>query len=167
MHFMNSNELILHLSKKDKNISNGSNIGYVTLPLILISEKILAHIATLLEDKYSISTSELDVLSSLHSSVDEKHTLTPTKLYERLFFSSGGMTKVLKKLEAKGFIKRLDNKEDKRSKLVRLSKSGKQIVEKSLRDVIELEEKMFSHVNAKERATLSELLFKTLDGIKE
>jgi hypothetical protein len=40
-------------------------------------------------------------------------------------------------------------------------------VEKSLSDVIELEEKMFSHVNAKDRASLSELLFKTLDGIKE
>ncbi|MCK9491456.1 MAG: MarR family transcriptional regulator [Sulfurimonas sp.] len=163
---MNSNELILHLSKKDKKISKGSSIAYVTLPLILISEKILARITILLEEKYSISTSELDVLSSLHSSVDEKHTLSPTKLYERLFFSSGGMTKVLKKLDAKGFIKRLDNKEDKRSKLVRLTKSGKEIVEKSLSDVIALEEKMFSHVNTKDRASLSELLFKTLDGTK-
>ncbi|EQB39896.1 hypothetical protein M947_04765 [Sulfurimonas hongkongensis] len=164
---MNSNELILHLSSKDKKISKGSDIGYVTLPLILISEKILARITILLEKKYSISTSELDVLSSLHSCVDEKHTLSPTKLYERLFFSSGGMTKVLKKLEAKGFIKRLDNKEDKRSKLVRLTKSGKEIVEKSLSDVIELEEEMFGHVDAKDRESLSRLLFKTFDGIKE
>ncbi len=164
---MNSNELILHLSNKDKKISNGSDIGYVSLPLILISDKILSRIALLLEKKYSISTSELDVLSSLHSCVDEKHTLSPTKLYEKLFFSSGGMTKVLKKLETKGFIKRLDNKDDKRSKLVRLTKSGKGMVENSLRDVIELEEKMFSHVNTKDRESLSELLFKTLDGIKE
>lgn len=164
---MNANELILHLSKKDKNISNGSDIGYVTLPLILISEKILARISVLLEGKYSISTSELDVLSSLHSCIDEKHTLSPTKLYERLFFSSGGMTKVLKKLEIKGFIKRLDNKEDRRSKLVRLTNRGKEIVEKSLRDVIALEEEMFGHVDAKDREALSKLLFKTFDGIKE
>lgn len=164
---MKSNELILHLNNKDKKISNGSDIGYVTLPLILISEKILAEISILLEKDYSISTSELDVLSSLHSCVKNKHTLSPTKLYERLFFSSGGMTKVLKKLEAKGFIKRLDNKEDKRSKLVRLTKKGKEIVERSLRDVIELEEEMFSHVDAKDRESLSKLLFKTLDGIKE
>jgi len=88
-------------------------------------------------------------------------------LYEKLFFSSGGMTKVLKKLDAKGFIKRLDNKEDKRSKLVRLTKRGKEIVEKSLSDVITLEEEMFSQVNTKDRESLSELLFKTLDGMKE
>ena len=77
------------------------------------------------------------------------------------------MTKVLKKLDAKGFIKRLDNKEDKRSKLVRLTKRGKEIVEKSLSDVITLEEEMFSQVNTKDRESLSELLFKTLDGMKE
>lgn len=164
---MNANGLILHLSNKDKKISNGSDIGYVTLPLILISEKILAQIATLLEKKYAISTSELDVLSSLHSCKNEKHTLSPTKLYERLFFSSGGMTKVLKKLEAKNFIKRLDNKEDKRSKLVQLTKSGKKLVESSLSDVIELEEKMFRHVDAKDRELLSQLLFKTFDGLPE
>jgi len=163
---MNANELKLHLDSKDENhICSKSDIGYVTLPLIMLSQKLLTRIGDLLDTKYSISNSELDVLASLHSAYDEDHTLSPTKLYERLFFSSGGMTKVLRKLEQKEYIIRLDNKEDKRSKLVKLTPSGKDILEKSLADVIELEEAIFAHVKSDERQILSDLLFKALDGV--
>ncbi len=164
---MNANELKLKLDNKgDHPICSKSDIGYVTLPLLMLSQKLLTRISDLLERKYQISHSELDVLASLHSADDENHTLTPTKLYERLFFSSGGMTKVLKKLEQKEFINRLDNKEDKRSKLVQLTPSGKNILEKSLTNVIELEEAIFAHVKGEEREKLSDLLFKALDGVE-
>lgn len=154
---MNANELKLHL--KENHICTNSDIGHVTLPLFMLSQQLLIKIGNLLDEKYSLSNSELDVLASLHSSKDENHILTPTKLYERLFFSSGGMTKVLKKLEKKEFIKRVNNEEDKRSKLVQITQSGKEIVEQSLADVIEMEEKMFAHVNKEDRKFLSNLLF--------
>ena len=160
--FMNANELKLHLDNKDENLCT-SDIGYVTLPMLMLSEKLLAKIATLLEEKYSMSNSQLDVLASLHSANEENYTLSPTKLYERLFFSSGGMTKVLKKLEKKEFINRLDNIEDKRSKLVQLTQTGREILEKSLADVIELEELMFASLNTEDRKYLSSLLFKVLE----
>jgi DNA-binding MarR family transcriptional regulator len=164
---MNANELKLHLDNKDENhICSKSDIGYMTLPLIMLSQKLLTRISELLERKYKISNSELDVLASLHSAYEEDHTLTPTKLYERLFFSSGGMTKVLRKLEQKEYITRLDNQEDKRSKLVKLTPSGKNILEKSLSDVIELEEAIFAHIKSDERQNLSDLLFKALDGVQ-
>jgi len=164
---MNANELKLHLDNKDENhICSKSDIGYMTLPLIMLSQKLLTRISELLEKKYKISNSELDVLASLHSAYEEDHTLTPTKLYERLFFSSGGMTKVLRKLEQKEYITRLDNQEDKRSKLVKLTPSGKNILEKSLSDVIELEEAIFAHIKSDERQNLSDLLFKALDGVQ-
>lgn len=160
--FMNANELKLHLDNKDENLCT-SDIGYVTLPMLMLSEKLLAKIATLLEEKYSMSNSQLDVLASLHSANEENYTLSPTKLYERLFFSSGGMTKVLKKLEKKEFINRLDNIEDRRSKLVQLTQTGREILEKSLADVIELEELMFASLNTEDRKYLSSLLFKVLE----
>ncbi|NOQ31875.1 MAG: MarR family transcriptional regulator [Helicobacteraceae bacterium] len=164
---MNANELKLHLDNKDKNhICSKSDIGYVTLPLLMLSQKLLTNIGDLLDTQYNMSNSELDVLASLHSAHDEKHTLTPTKLYERLFFSSGGMTKVLKKLEQKKFINRLDNEVDKRSKLVQLTSSGKDILERSLSDVIDLEEEIFAHINADERKKLSDLMFKVLEFTK-
>ncbi len=164
---MNANELKLHLDNKgEDHICSNSDIGYVTLPLLMLSQKLLTRIGDLLDRKYNMSNSELDVLASLHSAHDENHTLTPTKLYERLFFSSGGMTKVLKRLEQKEFIKRLNNEEDKRSKLVQLTPSGKDILERSLADVIEVEEAIFAHVKSDERKSLSDLLFKALDGVE-
>ncbi|WP_188093529.1 MarR family winged helix-turn-helix transcriptional regulator [Sulfurimonas gotlandica] len=164
---MNANELKLHLENKDDHICSNSDIGYVTLPLLMLSQKLLTDIGNLLDERYNMSTSELDVLASLHSAHDEKHTLTPTKLYERLFFSSGGMTKVLKRLEKKEFIKRLDNEEDKRSKLVQLTQKGREILEKSLVDVIAREEEIFAHVNRDERKNLSDLLFKALGEVEQ
>ena len=164
---MNANELKLHLDNtKDEHVCSKSDIAYVTLPLIMLSQKLLTKINDLLDEKYNMSNSELDVLASLYSAHDEEYTLSPTKLYERLFLSSGGMTKVLKKLEQKKFINRLDNADDKRSKLVGLTSTGKDILEKSLTDVIELEEAMFAHVNTDERKNLSDLLFKVIESPK-
>ena len=164
---MNANELKLHLDNKgEDHICGKSDLGYVTLPLLVLSQKFLARVSNLLAKKYNMSNSELDVLESLYSANNENYTLSPTKLYERLFFSSGGMTKVLKRLEKKEFIKRLDNEEDKRSKLVQLTPSGKDILERSLADVIEFEEATFAHINADERKSLSDLLFKALDGVE-
>ena len=118
---MNANQLKLHLENKDicgdSHICSDSDIGYVTLPLLMLSQRLLTRIGNLLDEKYSLSNSELDVLAALRSSGDEEFKLTPTKLYEGLLFSSGGMTKVLKKLEKKEYIRRVDNEEDKRSKL--------------------------------------------------
>ena len=158
---MNANQLRARLNSN--HICTTSNIGHVTLPLLMLSQKLLNQIANLLATQYNLSNSELDVLASLHAAEDEKHTLTPTKLYERLFFSSGGMTKVLKKLETKKLINRLNNKDDKRSKLVQLTQEGKDILEESLPKVIDLEEKMFTEFNTQDRQNLSNLLFKALE----
>jgi len=158
---MNANELKLRLDNKDKETCS-SDIGYVVLPLIILSQKLLSDISKLLDEEFNLSNSELDVLASLHSAQDEDHTLTPTQLYERLFFSSGGMTKVLNKLQIKEFIIRLENKEDKRSKLVQLTPTGIEILKIALADVTKLEETIFSNVNDNERKQLSNLLFKTL-----
>lgn len=158
--FMNVNDIKSRL--EDKSHEFDTEIGYVTLPLIILSQRLLTEIANLLDEKYNLSNSELDVLASLNSASDEEYTLTPTRLYERLFLSSGGMTKVLKKLEKKGFIQRLDNKDDKRSKLVQLTKSGSEILEVSLADVIKFEENFFTATDTNERKMLSDLLFKVL-----
>jgi len=162
---MNAKDLKLRLDNKDDNICANSDIGYVSLPLYVLSQKLLNQIGTFLDKKYTLSNSEVDVMASLYSAQETDNTLTPTKLYERLFFSSGGMTKVLKKLEQKGLIKRIDNKDDKRSKLVQLTQSGKEILKTSLADVIELEESIFSNLNEAEKQLLSDLLFKSLDGV--
>lgn len=165
---MNVSELKSHLDNHDENsVCVHSDIDYVTLPLIMLSQNLLSEIAKLLDSKYQLSNSELDVLASLHSSVNSENTLSPTKLYEGLLFSSGGMTKVLKKLEKKEYIVRLDNIEDKRSKLVQLTDEGAKVLKDSLHDVKEMEEKMFAHVNKEDIKSLSNLLFLVLEEPQE
>ncbi|MAD42741.1 MAG: MarR family transcriptional regulator [Arcobacter sp.] len=124
--------------------------------------KLLKDITFILEENFDISNSELDVLGSLKMSGGDEFTLSPTKLYERLLFSSGGMTKVLKKLEAKTFIQRVSNPKDKRSKLVKLTLKGEKILDISLKAVIEEENKVFSNLNEEDRKVFKNLLVKTL-----
>lgn len=115
-----------------------------------------------LKEKYDLTQSELDVLGSLYYAGGENYSLTPTKLYEIMLFSSGGMTKVLKKLESKKYITRKENLEDKRAKLVCLSTLGKEITTKALKEVIEDEDKYFSKLDNNERDEFKRLLYKIL-----
>lgn len=79
-----------------------------------------------------------------------------------MVFSSGGMTKVLKKLEAKEYIIRIDNINDKRSKLVQLSKKGNILLSKALKEVVELEKKFFSPLDNEEQRIFKDLIYKVL-----
>ncbi len=50
--------------------------------------------------------------------------MTPSALHETLVLSPGGMTKILKQLEAKGFVSRAADGADKRHNFVRLTSAG-------------------------------------------
>jgi DNA-binding MarR family transcriptional regulator len=147
---------------KEKSPNTYHDIINVTVPFYMLYNKLISSITKLQEEKFNITNSELDVLGSLKMSGDKEFTLSPTKLYERLLFSSGGMTKVLKKLEEKNFIKRVDNKDDKRSKLVKMTPSGGDILEKTLKAVILDENEIFKNLDENERLMLKNLLVKTL-----
>lgn len=142
-----------------------NDIINITIPLYLLHQKIYNGICELQEKKYSITNAELDVLASLVMGGGDNYTLSPTELYGRLLFSSGGMTKILKRLEDKEYIIRLDNKEDKRSKLVKLTKIGRNIVDNALKDVIEYEKEYFQDLTDEEKETLKNLLFKVLKRV--
>ena len=57
------------------------------------------------------------------------HVMTPSALHETLVLSAGGMTKIVKQLEAKGLVSRRPNETDKRSKLVALTPRGQAAIE--------------------------------------
>lgn len=147
---------------KDKSPNTYNDIINVTVPFYMLYGKLFKAITLIQEEKFSISNSELDVLGSLKMSGGDNYRLSPTDLYERLLFSSGGMTKVLKKLEEKNFIKRVTNHNDKRSKLVQLTQKGESILDMTLREVIEEENKIFVNLNNEDRMLLKNLLVKTL-----
>jgi DNA-binding MarR family transcriptional regulator len=74
-------------------------------------------------EPFEISASEYDVLAALRRS-GAPYRLNPGILTARLGRSSGGMTKMLKRLQAGGYVERVRDPEDGRGSLVVLSRRG-------------------------------------------
>ena len=113
-------------------------------------------------EKSDISVFEFEVLVLLRS-FPYPHRLTPYWLSKSLMVSSGGLTKVLIKLEGKGHIVRDANPTDKRSKIVRLTQHGVDFIEGQYPIVQYMSKQFFeSKLSKRELALLTSLLTKLL-----
>jgi DNA-binding MarR family transcriptional regulator len=134
----------------------------MTFPIALIQKTIFTHAESFLKEKFDLLNSEVDVLASLYT---HGKILSPTQLYDLTIFSSGGMTKVLKRLETKGFIYREEDENDKRCMLVCLTQSGENIVLNSLNEISKECSRYFEAFSDEERELFSSLLKKVLINI--
>lgn len=91
---------------------------------------------------------------------------SPTALYKHLGLTSGGLTKILHRLEAKGLIIRVENPDDRRSTLVQISSVGKQMTDAMFDGIIKHDQHYFSVLTKEERKLLN-LLFEKLLRLKE
>lgn len=82
-----------------------------------------------------LSLAEFDTLASLRRSA-APCVLSPTELQRSTLLSSGGQTKLLHKLEEKGWIARSCCGNDKRSKLVQLTDAGRARIEVAMAAVL-------------------------------
>ena len=136
----------------------------MTFPIALIQKTIFTHAESFLKERFDLLNSEVDVLASLYTN---NKVLSPTQLYDLTIFSSGGMTKVLKRLQERGFIYRKEDENDKRCMLVCLSKSGEEIVKESLFAISNECSKYFEAFSEEERVLFSALLKKILLNINK
>ena len=128
-----------------------------TLPITIMHKKMHQQTENFLKDNYDLLTSDIDVLAALYFNGSQ---LTPTKLYAATVFSSGGMTKILKKLEDKELINRTASSIDKRSMLVCLTQKGEQLIQESLNTIAKSKEDMFNSLNKKEKDDFKRILSK-------
>jgi DNA-binding MarR family transcriptional regulator len=135
----------------------------LVVPFYIFQQRLSDGISKIQEDKYQITNSEVDVMRCLYLSNNDDNILSPTKIFEKLMFTSGAITKVLKKLEDKGYIKRIENKHDKRSKLVQLTPKGCEVCKNALIDMFAYEEQTFSKLTEKEKELYKELTLKLLN----
>nr|WP_321268627.1 MarR family transcriptional regulator [uncultured Sulfurimonas sp.] len=131
----------------------------LTFPIALIHKTIFSNLESFLKEHYDLLNSEIDVLALLYT---HDNVLSPTQLYDMTVFSSGGMTKVLKRLQERALILRKENPADKRCMLVCLTQEGEELVIKSLKEVSKMCSKYFEVLSDKEMQTLSILLKKIL-----
>ncbi|CAA6799592.1 MAG: Transcriptional regulator, MarR family [uncultured Sulfurovum sp.] len=134
------------------------------IPITMIHKQLFNEGSALLLEKFDLSSSEMDVLASL---TFNNETLTPTDLYESTIFSSGGMTKLLKKLETKGYVSRSSCAEDKRSKLVHIEPKGVKLVHEALGLLIHKDNEFFSVLDEEEKKVFFRVLKKLLYRVVE
>lgn len=81
--------------------------------------------------RHGLSVLELDVLVTLRRSA-EPWVLTPSELQRSLLITSGGLTKILQQLEARGLVDRLADSDDRRVKPVQLRAAAQPLIEGAL-----------------------------------
>ena len=134
----------------------------MTFPIAVIQKTIFAHAEIFLKEKFDLLNSETDVLASLYT---HGKVLSPTQLYDLTIFSSGGMTKILKRLQERELICRKEDVNDKRCMLVCLTQSGKELIIKSLNEISKECSKYFEAFSEDEKELFSTLLKKILLNI--
>jgi DNA-binding MarR family transcriptional regulator len=83
------------------------------------SSAVLRHVAATAK-RMGLETSELAALEHLQAAGSMAHK----RLGERLSLSPGAITSMIDRLERRGYVERIPNPEDRRSALVRITKSG-------------------------------------------
>lgn len=127
------------------------------LPINLIYKSMYNESEQFFKSNYDLIHSDIDVMATLYFN---GNALTPTELYSAAIFSSGGMTKVLKKLEERKLIFREASSNDKRSMLVCLTPLGEELIKECIDEVIKMKEKIFDVLSKKEKDSLKKILSK-------
>jgi len=112
---------------------------------------------------FGMRPADLDVLAALRTRPAPRE-LTPTVLYRSLLLSSGGLTKILARLEKEGLVERPPNPDDGRSRLVRLTELGERRLDEIVPGVLEHEHEFLAPLSAAEQAELTRLLTKLVGG---
>lgn len=95
-------------------------------------------------------------------------TLSPTQLYTAAQVTSGGMTKMMHSLTEAGFVTRVDNPDDGRSRLVRLTPKGAELAELIVEELMETNKRLIGGIlTSKEAEQLASLLRKLSIGLEK
>ena len=117
-------------------------------------------------ESHGVSWSQFLALSTLRSSAPD-FTLSPTQLYTAAQVTSGGMTKMMHGLTKAGLIERIENPEDGRSRLVRLTPKGKDLAEEIVDALIQANKALIGGIlEPEETAQLATLLRKLSLGLE-
>ena len=158
---MPKQQTIVNILKKiENNHSDPQNYSPTILRLVRLGHHLRQNVAQVIV-KYDLQHGDFGVLATL-SREKAPYCLSPTEIYSAMLCSSGGLTKVLNRVTNAGLIERIDNPEDKRSKLVQLTETGKQLTDKITRELHSKEHKLMGILSDTEQQQLDDLLAKLL-----
>ena len=111
--------------------------------------------------QHALQHADFGVLTTLRRA-GEPFCLSPTELYSSMLLSSGGLTKVLTRVTTAGLVERVDNPEDKRSKLVQLTEEGRVLIDGIIQELHLVDQQRLKVLSQEEKQQLDGLLEKML-----
>lgn len=117
-------------------------------------------------ESHGVTWSQFLALSSLRSAGPDQ-TLSPTQLYTAAQVTSGGMTKMMHALSDAKLIERVDNPDDGRSRLVRITPNGAALAEQIVEELIATNKALIGGIlDPEEAEELARLLRKLSIGLQ-
>ena len=132
----------------------------------------IERLAELLDDvfaptlaRFGITRADFDVLATLRRS-GTPYRLTPTALSRAMMISSGGTTKRLDRLQARGLLARSNDPNDRRGVVVALTQKGMNLVDDAVEAHVADERRVLAPLRPAERKTLARLLDALLEPLE-
>ncbi|WP_199610133.1 MarR family winged helix-turn-helix transcriptional regulator [Flocculibacter collagenilyticus] len=110
---------------------------------------------------FSLNSGEFDVLATLLRT-GKPYELTPNQLLNTLMLSSGAMTNRVDRLEAKGYVKRSPDPNDRRGVLVSLTDEGYKLISEVIVAHVDKGNFLVSPLSKQEQTELADLLKKLI-----
>lgn len=137
-----------------------------TSAMVLVA--LLARLSVLIDAFQAVSVKQFDlgtndyaVLAALRRA-GPPYQLAPSQLYTALERSSGGMTKMLKRLEQLGFVCRVPDPDDRRSTLVQLTDAGKVTEEQAFGHIVAAAHRLLESASRTDLETIDDALRRLL-----
>ncbi len=116
-------------------------------------------------EPFELLPGDYSVLAALRRH-GKPYSLNPSQLYTRLHRSSGGMTKILKRLEARDLVQRADNPEDRRGSLISLTPRGLRLQDRAFSAFLSASQDLLASLSDKERDAADESLRLLLEAFE-
>lgn len=113
-------------------------------------------------EPFELTPGDYGVLAALRRS-GAPYALKPSQLYYGLQRSSGGMTKILKRLEAAGLVERAPDPDDGRSTRISLTERGKSLQERVFHAFIAATSSLMEPLGDHQKEAVSDLLADLLE----
>jgi DNA-binding MarR family transcriptional regulator len=107
--------------------------------------------------RHGVETWEFDVLAALRRS-GRPYQLSPGQLVAQTMVTSGTMTNRIDRLQARGLVTRRPDPTDGRGVIVGLTEHGRELVDASLADLLDVERAMLAGLDPAARERLTALL---------
>jgi DNA-binding MarR family transcriptional regulator len=106
---------------------------------------------------FGIGRGEFDVLATLRRA-GPPFDRSPGQLASSLMLTTGGMTGRLDKLEHAALIERLPDPTDRRALRVRLTTTGRELIDEAVAAGVDVQQKILARVPSDQRTALADLL---------